>query len=317
LAVEMVEAIPLTPFGLQGPDALPCLALPYHVAQKIHAMTFPSLERPNDRFRDLVDLLLLQEWVHDFAAVRSACEETFRARATHPWPPFFDPPPHWAAPFEQLATEVGLHVTELQHAALFARHLIQRIDPSAPVFQKAPLPADVSVTTWYFVLGGDSSVHRIPSSVGDALVNQQGVDRELIAEKWEREPDGVVVVGVVLLLRDRRPCFVERVALHARALGERLPLKEVSIDQSDWRRLATELLRLSKGPSRSAPLFSVFLAHQGGVLPCEVAARMGVGARYAHTYYADFLRRRGEDQLLWDIEAGRPVISIPPLKDEP
>jgi hypothetical protein len=58
--VEWLPAIPLTEaFGVTGPDALPCLPLRLHIAQKLHGMTLPP--RPgkrNERFRDLIDLLL-------------------------------------------------------------------------------------------------------------------------------------------------------------------------------------------------------------------------------------------------------------------
>lgn len=64
--VEMVEPLSLEPFGLDTPDVLPCLSLRFHIAQKIHAMTKPPVDEgtPNERFRDLVDLLLMRELTH-------------------------------------------------------------------------------------------------------------------------------------------------------------------------------------------------------------------------------------------------------------
>ena len=75
--VELVEPLRLEPFGLDTPDALPCLALRYHVAQKIHAMTEPSQDgsTPNERFRDLVDVLLMRELTSGLGGVRAACVE--------------------------------------------------------------------------------------------------------------------------------------------------------------------------------------------------------------------------------------------------
>jgi hypothetical protein len=60
--VEWLKAIPLTEaFGVTGPDALPCLPLRLHVAQKLHGMTLPPRpDKRNERFRDLIDLLLLE-----------------------------------------------------------------------------------------------------------------------------------------------------------------------------------------------------------------------------------------------------------------
>lgn len=83
--VELVEPLRLEPFGLDTPSALPCLSLRYHIAQKIHAMTEPPHEEgtPNERFRDLVDLLLMRELTADLGGVRAACVEVFAIRATH------------------------------------------------------------------------------------------------------------------------------------------------------------------------------------------------------------------------------------------
>lgn len=105
--VEWVEAIALTDaFGVTGPAQLPCLPLRFHVAQKLHGVTLPPRPgKQNERFRDLVDLLLMETLVsHDFAVIREACELVFRSRNTHTWPPHLDAmPSHWAAPFARLA----------------------------------------------------------------------------------------------------------------------------------------------------------------------------------------------------------------------
>jgi hypothetical protein len=65
------------------PVELPCLPLRLHIAQKLHGMTLPP--RPgkrNERFRDLIDLLLMEELVTDYAGLRGACEPVFHARRT-------------------------------------------------------------------------------------------------------------------------------------------------------------------------------------------------------------------------------------------
>ena len=63
--IEWLQAIPLTEvFGVTGPAELPCLPLRQHIAQKLHGMTLPP--RPgkrNERFRDLIDLLLMESLV--------------------------------------------------------------------------------------------------------------------------------------------------------------------------------------------------------------------------------------------------------------
>lgn len=84
--VEWVDAIALTDaLGVSGPAQLPCLPLRFHVAQKLHGMTLrPRPGKQNERFRHLVDLLLMDAMItHDYAALREACELVFRNRNTH------------------------------------------------------------------------------------------------------------------------------------------------------------------------------------------------------------------------------------------
>lgn len=129
--VEWLEAIVLTDaFGVTGPTLLPCLPLRFHVAQKLHGMTLPPRPgKQNERFRDLVDLLLMEALVtHDYAAFREACELVFRSRNTHPWPPNLEAmPPHWAAPFTRLAEELELRETDVDTALIRVRSFVERI----------------------------------------------------------------------------------------------------------------------------------------------------------------------------------------------
>ena len=129
--VEWVEAIALTDaFGVTGPAQLPCLPLRFHVAQKLHGMTLPPRPgKQNERFRDLVDLLLMEAMAsHDYAALREACELVFRSRNTHAWPPHLDAmPSHWAEPFTQLARELELPETDVETALIRVRNFVARI----------------------------------------------------------------------------------------------------------------------------------------------------------------------------------------------
>jgi hypothetical protein len=134
--VEWVEAIALTDaFGVTGPAQLPCLPLRFHVAQKLHGMTLPPRRgKQNERFRDLVDLLLLEALVaHDLPALRKACELVFGSRNTHGWPPNLEAvPSHWAAPFAQLARELELPDTDVETALTRVRHFVARILGAGP-----------------------------------------------------------------------------------------------------------------------------------------------------------------------------------------
>jgi len=127
--VELVEPFALERFGLETPEALPCLSLRYHIAQKIHAMTEPPRDRqtPNERFRDLVDLLLMKELVTELLGVREACVEVFALRATHDWPPVLDAPPFWKEPFAALADEVDLPIRSLDDAVREAQAFIAAV----------------------------------------------------------------------------------------------------------------------------------------------------------------------------------------------
>lgn len=149
--VEMVEAISLRHFGLQGPESLPCLSLPHHVAQKIHGVTLPPAKgRRNERFRDLIDLLLLREWVRDLDAVRHACLDVFARRGTHAWPPVITIPDHWAGPFAAMAREVGVTPEDVHSAAIEIRQFLSRIDESAtgsPAAATRPEPAAATMVS--------------------------------------------------------------------------------------------------------------------------------------------------------------------------
>lgn len=129
--VEWVDAIALTDvFGVTGPAQLPCLSLRFHVAQKLHGMTRPPCPgRQNERFRDLVDLLLMETMItHDYMALRAACELVFRSRNTHTWPPDLSATPtHWAKPFTRLAEELELPETDIEQALVRVRGFVARI----------------------------------------------------------------------------------------------------------------------------------------------------------------------------------------------
>jgi hypothetical protein len=129
--IEWVDAIALTDaFGVTGPAQLPCLPLRFHVAQKLHGMTLPPRPgKQNERFRDLVDLLLMDAMItHDYGSLREACELVFRNRNTHPWPPDLSTvPAHWAPPFARLAEELELAETDVEAALVRVRDLVARI----------------------------------------------------------------------------------------------------------------------------------------------------------------------------------------------
>lgn len=105
-------AFPLTPFGIDGPADLPCLPLAKQIAQKLHAVTeVPDSSRANERFRDLLDLVMLSVLAPPTPSLRAVCEETFTLRAKQGWPPAVIAHAAWIEPLERRAREMGLSVT--------------------------------------------------------------------------------------------------------------------------------------------------------------------------------------------------------------
>ena len=127
--IEWLPAIPLTDaFGITGPVDLPCLPLRLHIAQKLHGMTLPPRAgRRNERFRDLIDLLLMEELVADYRGLREACETIFRNRGTHDWPPTLVVPPHWVDPFARLAEDLDLPVADAEAGMMRVQAFVERI----------------------------------------------------------------------------------------------------------------------------------------------------------------------------------------------
>lgn len=107
-----------------------CLSLRYQIAQKLHAVTQRFEERENERFRDLIDLIICRDLIVDLGDVREACVDTFDARGTHAWPPDLKIPDTWAEPYMALAEEKGFPVTDVGDAATQIREFIGKIDAS-------------------------------------------------------------------------------------------------------------------------------------------------------------------------------------------
>ena len=128
--IDHVPAKSLDHVGLAGPDTVPCVAVRWQMAQKLHACTETFERGENDRFRDLLDLQLLADLVEDdeWAAVRAACLEIFETRAKQAWPPQVTLYESWGAGYEALAVETGFSITDVREAADAVAHLIERID---------------------------------------------------------------------------------------------------------------------------------------------------------------------------------------------
>ena len=118
---ELIEPPPLRGFGLPDPDTLAGIAMRFQIAQKIHAVSDPHEppESINDRARDVVDLILLQDLAAEtgsptFAEIHSSGGGSVR-RARRRSPPAriaasdLAPNRDWARPLgERLQAGSGL-----------------------------------------------------------------------------------------------------------------------------------------------------------------------------------------------------------------
>lgn len=125
---EEVEAIPIDEFGIEGPRIVRCLSLRYQIAQKIHAVTQHFEEGENERFRDLIDLIICRDLVGDLGEVREACIDTFDSRSLHTWPPTLMVPDSWAEPYMALAEDMDFPITDVGDAAAQVHEFISDID---------------------------------------------------------------------------------------------------------------------------------------------------------------------------------------------
>lgn len=127
-------AISLEPVQLDGQASMALLPLRYQIAQKLHACTEPpSEDYPNDRVRDLPDLLLIEELGIDennLGSVRVACIEIFDSREAHFWPPQVQAFPGWDILWNNLAENEGL-VMSLNEAVHAVNSLINRINAAS------------------------------------------------------------------------------------------------------------------------------------------------------------------------------------------
>lgn len=128
--VEPVAGVPLDRFGLEALERVPCVSVRYQIAQKVHACTSIPGGRPNDRSRDLIDLLLLRDLIgaEDLGRVREACVETFELRDRHAWPPTVVVMEPWRLTYPLEATELDFDPLDVEVAAERVQRVIDEID---------------------------------------------------------------------------------------------------------------------------------------------------------------------------------------------
>lgn len=126
---EMVGAVvSIEQFGLPSPKRVAVMAIRYQIAQKLHAVTEQPSERENERYWDLIDLLLLRDLVEDVRPIREACVEVFENRKSHRWPPALVVPASWHRPYAADAATLAFTPGVVEEAATEVRAMIAEID---------------------------------------------------------------------------------------------------------------------------------------------------------------------------------------------
>jgi hypothetical protein len=115
---EVVVAKDVLAFAGIAPPTLRLYPVESHIAEKLHAYTMPR-SRLNSRVKDLPDLALLATaQVIDAKRLRTALEQTFTFRKTHPLPTSVPaPPPAWEGPYAAMAREDQLAWPSLEDVA--------------------------------------------------------------------------------------------------------------------------------------------------------------------------------------------------------
>jgi hypothetical protein len=124
LEVRAHDLIPPTADAFRGTDLLGIIGieppvirivpLDYHFADKIHAFTRPR-KTPNSRVKDLIDMdLLIDLGLPEPDRLRTALEDVFAHRATHPLPAvLLAPPESWRDDYRSRASEIPGAVTDV------------------------------------------------------------------------------------------------------------------------------------------------------------------------------------------------------------
>ncbi len=130
--LESSRLLELDRLGFEAPERVPLVTIAYLVAQKLHACTDHStLDRVNDRFRDLIDLQLVEHALDDPETLRStaaACREIFTLRGKHDWPPSIKVVAGWEEGYRKMAQDMKFEPDDVNEAARRAEAVISRID---------------------------------------------------------------------------------------------------------------------------------------------------------------------------------------------
>lgn len=138
-APDTISGTTLLTFAGIEPIGIPTVALEQHLAEKVHAYTRSYGSGSTTRAKDLVDLVLAEQFDRPHAGrFMEALTSIFEARATHPIPEELPrPPADWVVAYRRLAVEVdlpteGTTLLDDAHAqvASFLRPILTRTAPA-------------------------------------------------------------------------------------------------------------------------------------------------------------------------------------------
>ena len=113
--------------GFPKPMAIPVMALPYQVAQKLHAVSGED----SDRAHDLIDIQLIERNSSlDLAEVKSVCERLFDYRREQSWPPRLVKGESWARVYDEARATLrnaDSVLATVDEAVAWTNKLIERI----------------------------------------------------------------------------------------------------------------------------------------------------------------------------------------------
>jgi hypothetical protein len=126
---DRVPATPLDSLQIPTPEDVPCVSVRYQVAQKLHACTERFEPGENERYRDIMDILLLEDLLRTdgLHQAREACVDIFQTRDKQPWPPEVVIYDIWRLGFAKLARDNGFEPSDIDEAVDCVRALIADI----------------------------------------------------------------------------------------------------------------------------------------------------------------------------------------------
>jgi hypothetical protein len=141
---DAIPPLDLSTFGLLQAADIPCMTAAEQIAQKLHAASDPSENRP----RDLIDIYLLDTRLRPSNAdLLDQCIRTFEERATHAWPPNIDLRDGWVPQLQEMIDrlDLALNIDAILHSvrALVSRLVGFTMSPNLAILEQ-PIEGDDS-----------------------------------------------------------------------------------------------------------------------------------------------------------------------------